>query len=342
MAILLLFYLFILFFLYKINTGKTIFNFLLYNNFFLNFLFFMSNFNSNITPDDVIEQLNNTAKPKNFVSFDPKNYLNTKLENGESSKTITIRLLPINKDGGFPFQKVHMHTIKVNKEVSPSGWKTLPCPIQNGFGDTCPFCEVSDQAYEMKKKATNDSEKKKYDEINMHNRARTMYVVRCIERDHENDGVKFWLMSGAKEGPYEKIMKLWSARYKQGLKMNRNLNIFDLNNGYDLEVTISKGADGKNVYSVVDSKFSSPLTNDFELGNKWINDEKKWSDVYKVKPYDYMSILLDGDVPYFNKEKNCYVGKLAESNGNQEEETQDDDPEPIYSAHSTEDTDLPY
>ena len=310
-----------------------------------------NNFNSNITPNDVIEQLKNAEQAKNFISFDPKNYLNTRLENGETSKTITIRLLPINKDGGFPFQKVYMHTIKVNKEVAPSGWKTLPCPIHNhlvganGEGE-CPFCTVAKQAYEMKKRATNEAEKKKYGDIESDNRARTMYVVRCIERGHENDGVKFWLMSGAKEGPYEKIMKLWSARYNKGLQKGENVNIFDLNNGNDLEITISKSTDGKNVYSVVDDRDSSPLSNDFELGNKWINDEKKWSDVYKVKPYDYMAILLDGDVPYFDKEQNKYVGKNSEKENEEQSDTtaNNEDAETIYDASKATDMgdSLPY
>ena len=275
-----------------------------------------NNFDVNISEDTVKEYLINEEKKKEkktFFTFDPKNYLNTKLENGEDSKTLTIRILPPNKDGGFPFQKVYVHQVKVNKEVSPTGWKTLPCPKQNGFDDHCPFCEVSHQAYASKSKdGITLSEKEKYDDIAKSNKAKLMYIVRCIERGHENDGVKFWMMSAAKEGPYEKIMKLWTSRYNNGIKKGENINIFDLNKGKDLEITITKSDNDKSVYSVVDDPDYSPLTTDFELGNKWINDDKKWFDVYRVKPYDYMSIILEGDVPYFNKDKNCYVGKYAE------------------------------
>ena len=90
----------------------------------------MSNFNANITEDTIKEYLTNEEKKKNekknFINFDPKNYLNTRLENGESEKTLTIRILPPNNEGGFPFQKVYVHQVKVNKEVAPSGWKTFP------------------------------------------------------------------------------------------------------------------------------------------------------------------------------------------------------------------------
>ena len=55
--------------------------------------------------------------------FDAKNYLNVKLENGETSKTLKIRLLPF-PDTKSPFLHVHMHTLKVPLEISKSGWGT--------------------------------------------------------------------------------------------------------------------------------------------------------------------------------------------------------------------------
>ena len=41
----------------------------------------------------------------------------------------------------------------------------------------------------------------------------------------------------------------------------------------------------------------------------WIQDEKKWYDVYTVKSYDYMVIIAQGGIPVFNKELNKYVDK---------------------------------
>ena len=52
------------------------------------------------------------------------------------------------------------------------------------------------------------------------------------------------------------------------------------------------------------------MSDDFELGEKWIHDEKKWYEVYTVKPYDYMSIVAEGGVPVFSTEEKRYVNKV--------------------------------
>lgn len=275
----------------------------------------MSNFNTNITVDDVKRQLELENQKKvftNVTAFDPKNYLNTRLGTNETSKTLTIRLLPPSAQGGIPFTKVHMHTIKVNKEISESGWKTFVCPIHNGMGDDCPFCALADSAKTAMKETANEREKEKYKEIANLNRAKEMWVVRCVQRGHEEDGVKFWLIPNSKDGAYAKIMNVWQTRWNKGVERGVENNIFDLNNGKDLDVTITKSADGKNVVSVVDSDERTPLTTDYELGMKWLNDSKKWSDVYRVKPFEYMKIVCCGGVPVFSKEKNCYVDKNEE------------------------------
>ena len=213
----------------------------------------MSNFTTNINPDEVIEQLEKENKVKVFTAFNPKNYLNDRLEPNETTKTLTIRLLPPNADGGFPFTKVHMHTIKVNKEIQSSGWKQFVCPIHNKLGDSCPFCEVSEQAWKTRSQVTSESEKKKYQEIANLNRAKESYVVRCIERGHEEDGVKFWLVSGSKDGPYNQIMGIWQTRWKKAQERGKINNIFDLNEGKDLEITITRTVDGKKSIKIVDN-----------------------------------------------------------------------------------------
>lgn len=272
----------------------------------------MSNFNSNISSEAILKQLEEKAQAqqkKETVAFDPKNYLNVRLAPNEMEKTLTIRLLPSTAESDTPFTKVHMHSIKVNKEIQESGWKTFVCPTNNHMGDECPFCSMSTEAYKLMKLATNPSEKNKYKEISTINRVKTMWVVRCIERGHEQEGVKFWLIPDSKDGAYAKIMALWTARWKKGQEKGVINNIFDLNNGKDIDVTVKRSSDGKSVFSVVDSDERTPLTNDFEQGLSWINDSKKWSDVYKVKPFEYMEIIACGGVPVFDKEKNKYVDK---------------------------------
>lgn len=272
----------------------------------------MSNFNVNISIEDVLNQKEQeTVKFKPKTVFNEKNYLQARLANGEKNKEMTIRLLPFSQEETIPFHKVHMHTVRVNKEVSPSGWKTFPCPVKNHLGDKCPFCETAKQAKELKASASNEQEKKKYNEIEFMYQAKDMWIVRCIERGHEEDGVKFWLFPHSKkqQGVYDKINNIAVTRYKKALAQGKVNNIFDLNEGKDLVLTLSKDSMDKTQINIADDDEKSPLTSDYEQGVAWINDEKKWDEVYTVKSYDYMSIIAQGGVPVFSKEKNTYVDK---------------------------------
>ena len=276
------------------------------------------NFSVNIDAEAVktqYEQEQKTFTPKK-TQFNEKNYLQARLSDKETSKTLTIRLLPFSPEGGSPFKKVFMHTVKVNKEVAPNGWKTFVCPTHNKkdgevMGDGCPFCETSAKAKELKSKALDESTKKRYGDIEFLNKVKEMWIVRCIERDHEEDGVKFWLFNSSKkkDGVYDKIMNLAKIRAEAAARKGNNYSIFDLNNGLDLIVTLTKTADNKTSIQIVDDGFPSPLTDDFDLGMKWIQDDKKWYDVYTVKSYDYMAIIAQGGIPVFNKELNKYVDK---------------------------------
>ena len=272
----------------------------------------MSGFNVNISIEDVLNQKEQeTVKFKPKTVFNEKNYLQARLANGEKYKEMVIRLLPFSQENTIPFHKVHMHTVRVNKEVSPSGWKTFPCPVKNHLGDKCPFCEVAEEAKLNKKNATSEPEKKKWNEVEFMYASKEMWIVRCIERGHEEDGVKFWLFPSSKkqQGVYDKINNIAATRYKKGLAQGKINNIYDLNEGKDLVLTLSKDSMDKTQINIADDDEKSPLTEDFEKGLTWINDEKKWDEVYTVKSYDYMYIIGRGGVPIFSKEKNCYVDK---------------------------------
>jgi len=275
------------------------------------------NFSVNIDDDAVKNQYEQEQKqPVKKTQFDTKNYLQARLASNEDTKTLTIRLLPFSPEGGSPFKKVFMHTVKVNKEVSPSGWKTFVCPTHNKkdgsvMGDKCPFCETSAKARELKSKSLDEPTKKKYGDVEFLNRVKEMWIVRCIERDHEEDGVKFWLFNSSKkkDGVYDKIMNLAKIRSEAAAKKGNTYSIFDLNNGLDLVVTLSRTSDNKTAVQIIDAGLPSPLSEDFDLGEKWIHDSKKWDEVYTVKPYEYMAIIAMGGVPVFSKEDNKYVDK---------------------------------
>ena len=272
----------------------------------------MNNLNVNITVDDVLMQQEQEMKPKVVHNvFDVKNYLQARLGKDETTKTLVIRLLPFSPEGGVPFQKVHFHNVRVNEKVAPSGWKQFPCPIKNQMGSKCPFCETAAQARELRKLAKTEPEKKKYGEIEMANTAREMWMVRCIERGHEEDGVKFWLFPHSKKGDgvYNKIYTIFQNRYLKAKEQGKYNNIFDLNEGKDLFITLTKDSNGKKVINVTDDDEKTPLSSNYEQALAWVNDTKKWNEVYTIKPYDYMSVIVQGGKPVYSKEHGKYVDK---------------------------------
>ena len=268
---------------------------------------------ANIDADAVAEQYARehatTTTSKKKTEFNEKNYLQARLKPGEKSKSLTIRLLPFSPEGGSPFKKVFIHTVKVNKELSSGGWRTFVCPTHNKMGDKCPFCAVSAEAKELRYNAATEVEKKKFGDIEYMNKAKAAWIVRCIERGHEEDGVKFWLFNDSKsqKGVYNDIMNIYFERKKAAEKKGKTSNIFDLNDGKDLIINLSKDENGKTVTKVVDDDERTPLTESYEQGTAWINDPKQWTEVYTVKPYEYMEIVVKGGVPVFDKTQNKYV-----------------------------------
>jgi len=276
---------------------------------------------SNIDASSVEEQYEkehaaSASSNKKKTEFNKKNYLQARLSSDENKKSLTIRLLPFSPEGGSPFKKVFIHTVKVNKELSTGGWRTFVCPTHNeGKGDKCPFCEVSAEAKNLRHNAQTEIEKKRFGEIEFMNRAKAAWIVRCIERGHEEDGAKFWLFndSAKKDGVYDKIMNIYDERKKAAEKKGKTSNIFDLNEGKDLIINLSRDTNNKTVIKVVDDEDKTPLSESYEQGMAWINDPKKWDEVYTVKPYEYMKIIVKGGIPVFDKEKNKYVDSAAKA-----------------------------
>lgn len=276
--------------------------------------------NVNINVEDILQQKEKETVKKTLITFNEKNYLQARLAPNETTKKIRIRLLPFSAEETIPFHKVHMHQVRVNKEVSPSGWKKFPCPVKNKTGNACPFCETAEEAKKMKLSATTEQEKKNCFEVEKDNTARDMWVVRCIERGHEEDGVKFWLFNSSKNhtGVYDKIYDIFEERLNSAKERGKYHNIFDLNEGCDLNLLLSRDSLGKTVINITDDYEKTPLSENDEQALAWINDTKQWSDVYATKPYDYMSIVVEGGVPYFDKTQNKYVDKNTYLNNKQE------------------------
>lgn len=272
----------------------------------------------NITPEAIAELEKNQPSQGNS-KFDTKNYLDTRLKKGETEKSVTIRLLPMDLKTGNPFVKIHVHNVKVPKEMVAAGqkpYKTYLCLAKNEginheqFGTKCPFCELNKSAYDKSEEQTDPTMKKTYQDISLANKSNEAYIVRCIERGHEEDGVKFWKFNERfdKKDPYHTIINLYNKRKEEAEKKGKTENILDIYEGYDLTITFN---DGNPVPppTIIDAKEPSPLSEDEELMKKWIYDEKKWTDVFTPKSYEFLQLVSEMRVPWFDKSKNMWVDK---------------------------------
>lgn len=272
----------------------------------------------NITLDSIIEEEETPIVNKPQGNFDVKNYLNIKLAPGETEKTLTIRLLPMDLKTGNPFVKVHVHNVQVPKDMVKPGdkpFKSFVCLRKNKdidhdkFGTKCPYCDLNYQAYQESITQTDPAKKKMYQKISLDNLSQEAVIVRCIERGKEDEGVKFWKFNirNDKTDPYNQIIKLRNLRRENAERKGKTENILDIYNGRDLNITIT--AEGTSAPTIVDDSDKSPLSESEEQMRQWIFDPKKWQDVFTCKPYEYLALVSQMRVPWFDKGKGIWVDK---------------------------------
>jgi len=234
---------------------------------------------------------NNAPRPVKTEAkvYDLKNYFNTYIKEGVKSATKQIRILPTT-NGSTPFVEVHTHKVQVDGE-----WKTFAC-LKHEKGEACPFCEAREALLSTGK----DSDKELAKKYN----ARKMYVVKVIDREHEDEGVKFWRFNHdyRKEGIYDKIIGVLNAIKK---------DVTNAENGRDLLLTINRNMNNIPVVSAVASLDPSTLSEDQELTDLWLSDSRVWEDVYSVRTYDYLEIIVKGGVPVWDKEEKKFVDREA-------------------------------
>ena len=236
-------------------------------------------------------------------TYDLKNYFNTILPKGVDSETKRIRILPPNEGNKTPFDIMWGHVKKINGE-----YKTFPCP-KHEKGEDCPFCQAREALL-----ATGKEDDK---ELAKQYSARQFYVVKVIDRDRENEGVKFWRFKHnyTKQGVFDKIMAA-IATVKH--------DVTDIENGRDLNIVIIRDGNSSVVQSVSYPLETSPLSTNSDKVKEWTEDTRTWEDVYSLRNYDYLKIIVKGDTPVWDKDQKCYVGKL-ELEGKTNAPSDDDD-----------------
>ena len=287
----------------------------------------------NIDPE-LVEKINLNLSKNNEErresSFNTKNYLNVRLdkENGEFEKTLTIRLLPMNLETGYPFVKVHFHNLHVNKAIFGTEWKSYVCLSKNEdidhdrYGSECPLCKMNSQAYKLSEKETDPVKKKELQKLSIGYKSNESVIVRCIERGKEEEGVKFWKFNirEDKADPYNQIMELFKYRRDKAREKGGEENILDLYNGRDIIVTIksTKDSNSNSLILRLDEDIT-PLTENEEQLQEWVYDKKTWQEVFPPKDYDYISLVIEGKYPWFDNNKKKWVDR-EEFNKNKKNE----------------------
>ena len=217
-----------------------------------------------------------------------KKYFAALLKDNEKQGQRRVRILPTT-DGSSPFKEVWFHEIQVDGK-----WQKFYDPSKND-NERSPLNEVYDALMSTGK----ESDK----ELAKQYKARKFYIVKVIDRDNEQDGVKFWRFKHnyKQEGILDKIIPIWKAKG----------DITDPDTGRDLILELTKAKTGKGAtYTVIQTVMyddPSPISTDETQMSEWVGDEMTWEDVYSKKPVEYLEAIARGETPRWDSEKGGYV-----------------------------------
>jgi hypothetical protein len=216
-----------------------------------------------------------------------KKYFAAILTDKETQGQKRLRILPT-KDGSSPFKEVWYHEIQVDGK-----FQKFYDPGKND-NERSPLTEV----YEELRSTGKEADKK----LASNYLSRKFYIVKVIDRDNEEDGVKFWRFKSnyKNEGIYDKIIPIYRNKG----------DIADPEKGRDLILELTKAKTPKGAYYTVIQTVmyddAEPVHSDKELAESWINDELTWEDVYSKKPVEYLEAIARGETPKWNSDKGGY------------------------------------
>ena len=236
---------------------------------------------------------NATSGNANRVSQEDrmKKYFTTVLPKGSKGEERRIRILPT-PDGSSPFKEVYFHEVQVDGK-----WVKLYDPKQEG--KRSPLNEVHEGL--MMTGVESDRE------LARQYRSRKFYIVKVIDRDHEQDGPKFWRFKhNAKgDGVLDKIFPIFKNKG----------DVTEPQKGRDLiiSLTLTKSGTGKEYTSInsVIPEDAGPLHEDENVAKTWLEDELTWSDVYSKKGEDYLEMVAKGEVPRWDNDSKKWVSNSS-------------------------------
>lgn len=216
-----------------------------------------------------------------------KKYFAAILSDKETQGQRRLRILPT-KDGSSPFKEVWYHEIQVDGK-----FQKFYDPGRND-NERSPLTEV----YEELRSTGREEDKK----LSSNYLSRKFYIVKVIDRDNEEDGVKFWRFKSnyKNEGIYDKIIPIYRNKG----------DIADPTTGRDLILELTKAKTPKGaIYTVIQTVMyddAAPIHENKTTQESWINDELTWEDVYSKKPVEYLEAIARGETPKWNSDKGGY------------------------------------
>ena len=223
-----------------------------------------------------------------------KKYFTLLLDEKSNSGQRRVRILPTG-DGSSPFKEAWYHEVQVGGK-----WQKFYDPGKND-NERSPLTEV----YEELMSTGRDADK----ELAKQYKPRKFYIVKLIDRDNENDGVKFWRFKHnyKNEGILDKLIPIFRAKG----------DVTDSQKGRDIILEMTKAKTPKGAtYTVIQTIMyddPAPLHENKETAEGWLNDELSWADVYSKKPVEYLEAIAKGETPRWDSEKGGYVYSNSDS-----------------------------
>ena len=248
----------------------------------------MSSLDAVLAQYEKSQQASGGAQSKMSQDERMKKYFALILGDKEKSGQRRVRILPT-PDGSSPFKEAWYHEIQVGGQ-----WQKFYDPGKND-NERSPLNEV----YEELMSTGKESDK----ELAKQYKSRKFYIVKVIDRDHEEDGPKFWRFKHnyKNDGILDKIIPIWRNKG----------DITDPTNGRDLIIELSKAKTPKGkeytTVSTIMYEDASPVHPEAAQAKAWIEDELTWLDVYSKKPVDYLEAIARGETPKWDSEKGGYV-----------------------------------
>jgi hypothetical protein len=240
------------------------------------------------------KQSGSSTKPQMTSEERMKQYLSIMLPKGTKQGEKRIRIVPTT-DGSSPFKEVYFHNVQVQGR-----WQKLYDPGKNSdgkpSGERSPLNEVEEAL-----RLAGDAQSK---ELARSYRSQKFYIVKVVDRDNEEDGVKFWRFkhNWKGDGPIDKIIPIWRNKG----------DVTDAKEGRDLilvlqAVPLPGGRGEYTTVSAVMYEDPAPLSTDDVKSKEWIEDERTWKDVYSQKPVEYLEAISKGLDPVWDSELKKYV-----------------------------------